>query len=183
LYGARIAKDTSTSSQPGAATTVDALAQLNDELIRFVRLLKASHSHASLVGQDRAALQILFPLLHDGPMRLRDLAEHKGVDQSTISRQAAQLVHNGLIRRDPDPADRRACLMALTDRGRDLCRELVDGRRRSIEHALRGWSGERVDLFLELFRDFNEAVETEQSLAAPNISAGPGGPASRVEKK
>jgi len=158
---------------------VDSLAQLNDEVMRFVRLLKASQT--SLVGHDRSALQILFPLLHDGPMRLRDLAEHKGVDQSTVSRQAAQLVHNGLIRRDPDPADRRACLMALTDRGRDLCRELVNGRRRSIEHALRGWSEERVALFLELFRDFNEAVETEQSQAAPNISAAPGGTASRLE--
>ena len=181
MYGARISSETSTSTKSDAATTVDALAQLNDELMRFVRLLKAGHTPSA--GQDRSALQILFPLLHDGPMRLRDLAEHKGVDQSTISRQAAQLVHNGLIRRDPDPADRRACLMALTDRGRDLCRELVEGRRRSIEHALRGWSEERVDLFLELFRDFNEAVETEQSLTAPNISAASGDASGRVEKK
>ena len=39
----------------------------------------------------------------------------------------------------------------------------------------------RVAQFVELFRDFNEAVETEQSLTALNISARPGGPASRVE--
>lgn len=181
MYGASIGIDTSISAQPGEATTVDALADLNDELLRFIRLLKAGHT--SSVAQDRSALQILFPLLHEGPMRLRDLAEHKGVDQSTVSRQAAQLVHTGLVRRDPDPADRRACLMVLTDRGRDVCHELVESRRRSIERALRGWSEERVALFVELFRDFNEAVETEQSQTGPNVSAVPGGPASRVENK
>jgi DNA-binding MarR family transcriptional regulator len=166
-------------AERGETATVDALAELNDELLRFVRLLKAAHT--SSVAQDRTALQILFPLLHEGPMRLRDLAEHKGVDQSTVSRQAAQLVNTGLVRRDPDPADRRACLMALTDRGRDVCHELIESRRRSISLALQGWSEERVAQFVELFRDFNEAVETEQSLTALNISARPGGPASRVE--
>ncbi len=77
--------------------------------MRFYRLLKnAAHSE---VGTDRSLLQLLWPLMHEGPMRLRDLAEAKGSDASTVSRQAAQLVRAGLIRRDPDPYDRRACLV------------------------------------------------------------------------
>jgi DNA-binding MarR family transcriptional regulator len=152
-----------------------ATAGLTDQMMRFVRLLKASA--AMPVAQDRSALQLMWPLLHEGPMRLRDLAEHKGVDQSTVSRQAAHLVTSGLVQRDPDPADRRACLLVLTDRGRNVCQELMDGHRRAIGEALAGWSEERLAAFVEMFRDFNEAVEAQQAFAGSTITAVPGGPA------
>jgi DNA-binding MarR family transcriptional regulator len=165
--------------------TTDLAADLADEVMRFVRLLKSAGSMPA--AQGRSSLLILWPLLHEGPMRLRELAEHKGVDQSTISRQAASLVQSGLLRRDPDPADRRACLLALTERGRDFCRELVESRRQAIADALGGWSPDRVALFVELFRDFNAAVEAQQPSTGtfstgtgstmPITAAVPGGPA------
>jgi DNA-binding MarR family transcriptional regulator len=131
--------------------------ELNDELIRFVRLVKtAAHND---VGLDRSLLHLLWPLMHEGPMRLRDLAEAKGSDASTVSRQAAQLVRSGLIRRDPDPYDRRACLVTLTDGGRDMCQRMIDARREAIADALKAWSPERVRAFTEMFREFNQAIE------------------------
>jgi DNA-binding MarR family transcriptional regulator len=131
--------------------------ELVDEVMRFVRLLKAST--ASPAGLDMASLLLLWPLLHVGPMRLRDLAKAKGVDQSTASRQAAQLVKVGLVRRAPDPADRRACLLVLTDRGREVWREVADARSRGIAQALAGWDDDRIGEFAGLFRDFNHAVQ------------------------
>jgi DNA-binding MarR family transcriptional regulator len=136
--------------------------ELSEELMRFVRLLKSATQ--SELGADRSQLLLLWPLMHDGPMRLRDLAEAKGSDASTVSRQAAQLVKAGLLRRDPDPLDRRACLLALTEGGRDVCRRLTDARRRAIAEALREWSPERVRAFTEMFREFNRAVEAHQPL-------------------
>src|SRR3954451_11189787 len=82
--------------------------ELHAQLLRFVRLLKAGASQAAV--PDQSSMLLLWPLLHDGPMRLRDLAACKGVDSSTASRQAAQLVRAGLIRRDPDPDDGRAAI-------------------------------------------------------------------------
>jgi len=137
--------------------TVD---ELNQEIMRFVRLLKASASRAA--GPDRSALLLLFPLLHDGPMRVRDLAEAKGADASTVSRQAAQLVTSGLVRREADATDRRACVLALTDHGREACRQMIQGRRQAVEEALRHWSDERVAAFTQEFREFNRAVEAQQ---------------------
>jgi DNA-binding MarR family transcriptional regulator len=135
--------------------------ELNDELMRFVRLLKsAAHNE---VGMDRSLPQLLWPLMHEGPMRLRDLAEAKGSDASTVSRQVAQLVRTGLIRRDPDPYDRRACLVTLTDGGRDMCQRMIDARREDIADALKDWGPERVRAFTEMFREFNQAVEASQA--------------------
>src|SRR5262245_22596583 len=116
--------------------------ELNQELMRFVQLLKSAPT--SDAGPDRTALLLLWPLMHTGPMRVRDLAATKGLDASTISRQVAQLVDAGLVRREPDPADRRAWLLVLTDGGRGACRHLIDARRRAIGEALRDWDPDRV---------------------------------------
>ena len=123
---------------------------------------------------------ILWPLRHDGPMRLRDLAERKGVDQSTVSRQISHLVGEGLVRRDPDPADRRACQLVLTDRGQALCRDMIDARRDAIGVALRDWPDDRIAMFVAMFRDFNEAVEAQHP-SAEQTSAVPGGSAASQE--
>jgi DNA-binding MarR family transcriptional regulator len=148
------------SATPSAAVA----AELNEELMRFVRVLKTT-SHSE-VGADRSALLLLWPLVHDGPMRLRDLAEAKGSDASTVSRQAAELVRAGLIRRDPDPDDRRACLLAVTDGGRTAWQRMIDARRDMIADALQDWAPERLRLFTELFREFNRAVEARQTSPA-----------------
>jgi DNA-binding MarR family transcriptional regulator len=149
--------------------------ELNDELMRFVRLLKMAAQGE--VGLDRSLVMLLWPLLHEGPMRLRDLAEAKGSDASTVSRPPAQLVRAGLLRRDPDPADRRACLVDLTEGGRDFCERLIAARRRAITDALQDWSPERVRAFTEMFREFNQAVEASQAAAPPSAMPGSRGTA------
>jgi len=59
--------------------------------------------------------------------------------------------------------DRRACLVTLTEGGRDFCQRLMATRRRAIADALREWSPERVRAFTEMFREFNRAVEAHQA--------------------
>ncbi|WP_019630156.1 MarR family winged helix-turn-helix transcriptional regulator [Actinomadura atramentaria] len=53
-----------------------------------------------------------------GPVRLVDLAEAEGVRAPTQSRVVAGLEELRLIERTADPADRRACLLTITDEGR-----------------------------------------------------------------
>ena len=117
---------------------------------------------------------LLWPML-PGPMRLRDLAESKGVDASTVSRQVAQLVRAGFIRRDPDPDDGRAALLGITDHGRQYCHRLLEARRQIIEDALRDWSPERVASLADLMRDFNLAIEAHQRASVADPIEAPGG--------
>ena len=55
-------------------------------------------------------------LAHEGPMRAGALAEMLQSDPSTVSRQVAALVKDGLLERQADPADGRASLLVLTGR-------------------------------------------------------------------
>jgi DNA-binding MarR family transcriptional regulator len=167
MYGAsmRPQADSTLAWDGASGYRAAATSELVDEVLRLVRLLKAST--ASPAGLDMASLLLLWPLLHVGSMRLSDLARAKGVDQSTASRQAAQLVKVGLVRRAPDPADRRACLLVLTDRGREVCREVADARSRGIAQALAGWDDDRIGEFAGLFRDFNHAVQQHMAANHP----------------
>lgn len=148
--------------------------ELIGELIRFARLsarMKAMLSHHD-GGADQSALLLLGPLLHEGPLRVTDLAEIRYTDPSTVSRQAAQLVRAGLVRREADPVDGRASRLALTDAGRDACRRMHLARRDAVSTVLRDWPTERVALFTDLFREFNSSVEAYRP-TAPTCPAGP----------
>jgi DNA-binding MarR family transcriptional regulator len=57
------------------------------------------------------------------PVRLNDLADRLGVSPPTASRAVDALVEHGLLERAPDPADRRAVRISLTDRGRTIVDE------------------------------------------------------------
>lgn len=134
--------------------------ELTDEVVRFVRLLKATVPVEP--GLDRSALMLLSPLLHLGPMRLRDLANAKGADPSTVSRQAAQLVRAGLVTSEADPADGRARRLALTEEGRAVCHRMAQSRGAAITEALCAWSDRDLTAFTDLFRKFNACVEAHQ---------------------
>jgi DNA-binding MarR family transcriptional regulator len=75
-----------------------------------------------------------------GPMRASDLAAALNLDASTISRQTHRLVDARLIERTVDPVDGRACLLAVSDRGRQALAEVVSFRRQQLAELLREWS-------------------------------------------
>ncbi|REE95927.1 MarR family winged helix-turn-helix transcriptional regulator [Thermomonospora umbrina] len=56
----------------------------------------------------------------DGELRMQDLAERIGLNQSSVSRLAARLESAGLTRRDLCPDDRRGVYLVITDRGRTV---------------------------------------------------------------
>jgi DNA-binding MarR family transcriptional regulator len=133
--------------------------ELYAEIVRFVRISKS----ANVAHPDQSALLLLWPLLHEGPMRLRDLARSKGVDAFTVSRQAAHLVREGLVKRDPDPDDGRATLLDVTDAGRQFCSQLMESRRQAIQLALSDWPVDKVCQFAALLRDFNLTLQAQQA--------------------
>jgi DNA-binding MarR family transcriptional regulator len=135
--------------------------RLAGELVRFARMgarVKGMLNVGDL-GAEFSALMLLFPLRHLGPMRVTDLAEVKQADPSTVSRQAAQLVKAGLVRREADPADGRVSRLAVTEAGLAAATELAEARNELIQRVLRDWAPERVDLFTSLFAEFNNSVE------------------------
>ncbi|OJF09844.1 MarR family winged helix-turn-helix transcriptional regulator [Couchioplanes caeruleus] len=150
----------------------EAVSRLADELQRFFRLGARAKSmlNAGDLGAEFSALMLLFPLCQMGPLRVTDLAEVKGADPSTISRQAAQLVKAGLARREADPADGRASRLTVTDAGLTACQRLQEARLVLISETLSDWPAERVGAFAGLFEEFNSSVEARLR-SDPAVSA------------
>jgi DNA-binding MarR family transcriptional regulator len=63
-------------------------------------------------------------MLHDGPMRMRDMADRMTCDASYITAVVDRLEATGLAERRPSPTDRRAKEIALTEAGERVASEV-----------------------------------------------------------
>jgi DNA-binding MarR family transcriptional regulator len=95
-----------------------------------------------------------------GPLTPSELAAREGVQRPTATRLIARLEDQGLVVRAADPADRRSCLIAATDAGAALLRELRTRKDAYLAQRLRALSAEdRATLAraAELLEDLLEA--------------------------
>ncbi|MFF3855980.1 MarR family transcriptional regulator [Micromonospora sp. NPDC002575] len=70
----------------------------------------------------------------------RELAEHTGLDPSTVSRAVASLVAHGLVERRADPTDRRASCLAVTPAGRAALADAYGWYGQLLDRALADWT-------------------------------------------
>jgi DNA-binding MarR family transcriptional regulator len=77
-------------------------------------------------GDLRFSDGFVFQHLVEGPATIGVLAERLEVTQQAASKSVADLERRGYVARAPDPADARARLVALTERGRGA----IEGARR-----------------------------------------------------
>ncbi|MFE9859032.1 MarR family winged helix-turn-helix transcriptional regulator [Streptomyces sp. NPDC005780] len=68
----------------------------------------------------------------DGTSTLHDQATKMGWSRSRLSRHASRMEARELIRRAPDPADGRGCLLALTPAGRETLRHAAPAHVASV---------------------------------------------------
>lgn len=141
------------------AAAEEQLATEVSTLLRLIHPVKAAVARegGAGLGQDRSAMLLLFPLM-EGPQRPGALAELCHADPSTISRQVAELVRHDLVRREADPSDGRASLLAITDAGREVCERVRTLRRELLATAVAGWSDAELDAFAGLLSRFNSAL-------------------------
>ena len=130
------------------------------QLTLLLRRVQHMHAMAAPDGAevDRSGYGILSRIADAGPQRLSALAVTFGLDPSTITRQVQALEASGLLRRTPDPRDRRASLLELTDAGHDLLASLRHRRIEALRGAMATWSPDEQHTFGRLLQDFNDAV-------------------------
>jgi DNA-binding MarR family transcriptional regulator len=129
-------------------------ARLGDAMMGLGRQWAAVSSQLSRLGIDKTSMILLSALTTIGPVRSNALAEAVYSDPSTISRQVAALVKDGLIERRADPADGRASLLAVTGKGRELLEARHRQRSRALAGMLAHWPVEDRERFIELLERF-----------------------------
>ena len=97
----------------------DPLASPGHYFSRIARgLARVGDARLRDLGFATAQLPVL-SMLKDGVARSQtELARLAKVEQPTMAQLLVRMERDGLIRRDPDPADRRSSLISLTDQAR-----------------------------------------------------------------
>jgi DNA-binding MarR family transcriptional regulator len=131
-----------------------AVGQLLVRLLREFRDDLAAPRADAGYGDVREPHFQIFGNIRMGGIRLTELAERAHLSLAATSELVNDLVDLGYLTRRPDPADGRAKLIELTERGRDL---MADAGKRvaAIERRWTAVAGER---------NFNQMCRTMQRL-------------------
>lgn len=148
-------------------------AEIEQQLATLFRRTFAIHVRTSggRVELDRSSYGILCLLVDGGPQRLGHIALAFGLDPSTITRQVQALVAAGLAQKSPDPSDRRATLLTLTDSGRETIIDTREGRVRMLGQIMGDWTAHEREEFLRAVSRFNSTIgEWMDTPPAPRTS-------------
>lgn len=145
-----------------------------DQILRFFRLMKrtsARFASQQRDGVEQAAYYLLAVLATEGPQRTTALAEAVHSDTSTVSRQVGALVRHGLVERQADPADGRACLLAASQTGLRCFEHHRRARNEHMAEILAGWSSEDLAKVARLLDRLNTDFEKNELISSGATSA------------
>lgn len=125
-------------------------------LTRITYLSTRARQHERLmalagVPLDRAAVALLRQVADSEPLRPGELAARLGVEASHVTRTVQQLQKSGYVTRVPDPDDRRAQRIELTDAGGEAVAKVREAGVRGMQTALSDWSPEELRQLATLF--------------------------------
>jgi DNA-binding MarR family transcriptional regulator len=100
------------------------------------RLLRLYHELARGRDMSRTAASVLATLRDSGPRRITELAASEAIAQPSVTTLVARLERDGLVRREPDPADARAVRVHLTEEGRERLLAMRSKRAAAVDERL-----------------------------------------------
>jgi DNA-binding MarR family transcriptional regulator len=145
-----------------APRTVDDVAAVADTFVALMRTFVRTRSKVLAAAQhdvEWSAHILLRALSMGGPMRASALAEAVESDPSTVSRQVAALVRDGLVERRADPEDGRASLLVLTPKADEILRAQNEIRVQHFNHMLSDWTARDLRRFAALLERFTAAYD------------------------
>ncbi|MCF6745912.1 MarR family transcriptional regulator [Blastococcus sp. KM273128] len=139
----------------------DPLERIERELTLLVQRAQRVHLHAESSAQplERSAYLILGRLRDEGPLRNGALAALLGLDASTVSRHVASLQQAGLIAREADPEDGRACRLRLTATGHRAVAATRKARRGLVRELLNSWPADDRRTLAALLERLNAGLD------------------------
>lgn len=137
----------------------DALSPLADAVRDFfLRSHRAIDRIMTAQGASFARTKLLLYTSEFGPVRSADLASAFGLAPRTVTEALDGLERDGLIRRDPDPLDRRAKRISLTAQGQAVVHSTAPLRRQFLEEVFGVLSPAERDQFSAMLAKLNKRM-------------------------
>ncbi|NEC47994.1 MarR family transcriptional regulator [Actinospica acidiphila] len=158
---------------PSDVSASPEVVEIERALYRITYLSSRARQHERLMAAagvplDRAGAALLRKMADAEPMRPGELAARLGVEASHVTRTVQHLERSGHVVRVPDPEDRRAQRIELTDAGREAVVRIREAGVRGMQAALAHWDPDDLrqlaGLFHRMVDDFlahAEAMDVE----------------------
>ena len=132
-------------------------------LSRIARgLTRVGDARLRPLGLATAQLPVLSMLRNGDRLAQSELARLAKVEQPTMAQLLERMERDGLVRRDPDPRDRRSSLVSLTDAAIEKLPAGRQALRQANTEMTEGLSDAEVTTLVRLLRRVLDNVETMQ---------------------
>lgn len=100
-----------------SSSDTDTFGFIVNDIARLIRAEMDQRCAGAGLGLTTGEGRVLLNVSRTGPIRQAALAERLGIEAMTLSGALDRLETKGFVERQPDPADRRAKLVTLTETG------------------------------------------------------------------
>lgn len=128
------------------------LARAADAVGRHARADVARHG---LAAPEFGVLEVLY---HKGPLPVCEAQRRILLQSGSTAYVVDKLVRKKLVRRTPNPKDKRGTLLVLTSRGRGLMTRIFPAHAKTIRRAMRGLSRGEIERATALVRKLGLAA-------------------------
>jgi len=143
--------------------------QLTQTLRQFMDVVMQHSMHershlAKAIGLSMPQFGILMQIHFHGNCGISEISNRFDVTNAAASQMVDKLVQSRLIQREEDPQDRRAKLLNLTEKGKELIKQGTERRYRWVEDVAQKLSPEereQVNAALNIMTHAVQELETE----------------------
>lgn len=149
-------------SEQADAETVVAIAAVEEQLGRLIAHVRSSMRDAATAihpALQPFGLKLLRLLARCGPLHAGAAAEALMVDKSVISRQVRALEDLKLLELEPDPADGRVRILALTAFGAEELHRAHVKDKAMVHSRLSSWPTDDLNQLATLLARLNQSVQ------------------------
>ena len=117
------------------------------------------------LGLTSARWQVLGAIaLSPVPLPVAHLARNMGLTRQAVQRSVDEMRHDGLVRLDPNPHNRRAMLVTMTELGSSAYRAASERQERWADVLAAGLSPEDIEAASLLMRELQRRLEASPSI-------------------
>ncbi len=118
-------------------------------------------------GLSMPQFSILMQLHFNHACGISDISERMDISSAAASQLVEKLVQGGLLARSEDPRDRRAKLLALTEKGHELIKAGIDERYRWVDALVGNLSPGEQEKVIESLKVLTETLQRIEPQDSP----------------